>query len=149
MHPEERLSAPIVWNTPYANNWPRDRGIYDRIAEKIMLGIKREDGSVLVPPTEYDPVTSKALTEMVEVGQTGEVTTWTWVQDPRDQSPWDTPHALAMILLDGSDTPFLHAVLVENSDLMKTGMRVSIKWKTKQKDIFKTLKVLSREGNNA
>ena len=66
---------------------------------------------------------------MVEVGQTGEVTTWTWVQDPRSQSPWDTPHALAMILLDGSDTPFLHAVLVEKSELMETGMRVSIKWK--------------------
>ena len=79
--------------------------------------------------TEYDPVTSKALTEMVEVGQTGEVTTWTWVQDPRDQSPWDSPHALAMILLDGADTPFLHAVLVEDAAHMKTGMRVSIKWK--------------------
>ena len=34
-----------------------------------------------------------------------------------------------MILLDGSDTPFLHAVLVEDADHMKTGMRVSIKWK--------------------
>tara|TARA_Y100000768_G_scaffold197301_1_gene148249 strand:+ start:190 stop:561 length:372 start_codon:yes stop_codon:yes gene_type:complete len=99
------------------------------LREKIVLGIKRGDGTVLVPPTEYDPVTSEALTEMVEVGQTGTVTTWTWVQDPRDQSPWNKPHALAMILLDDSDTPFLHAVLAESSDLMESGMRVSIKWK--------------------
>ncbi len=99
------------------------------LREKIVLGIKRGDGTVLVPPTEYDPVTSEALTEMVEVGQTGTVTTWTWVQDPRDQSPWDSSHALAMILLDGSDTPFLHAVLVKGADLMESGMRVSIKWK--------------------
>ena len=131
MHPEERLSAPIVLEYPFTRTTGPVIGAFmTGLREKIMLGIKREDGSVLVPPTEYDPVTSKALTEMVEVGQTGEVTTWTWVQDPRSQSPWDTPHALAMILLDGSDTPFLHAVLVENSDLMKTGMRVSIKWKS-------------------
>ena len=94
-----------------------------------MLGIKRKDGTILVPPTEYDPETSESLTEMVEVGQGGKVTTWTWVNEPRDQSPWDKPHALAMILLDGADTPILHAVLVNNPEMMQTGMRVSIKWK--------------------
>jgi len=130
VNPEERLSAPIVLEYPFTRTTGPVIGAFmTGLREKIILGIKRDDGTVLVPPTEYDPVTSKALSEMVEVGQTGEVTTWTWVQDPRDQSPWDSPHALAMILLDGSDTPFLHAVLVEDADHMKTGMRVSIKWK--------------------
>jgi hypothetical protein len=99
------------------------------LRERIVLGIKRQDGSVLVPPTEYDPETSQPLTEMVEVGQTGEVVTWTWVQEPRDQSPWDSPHALAMIKLDGADTPLLHAVLVDDPTLLNTGDRVRIKWR--------------------
>ncbi len=130
MNPEERLSAPIVLEYPFTRTTGPVIGAFmTGLREKIVLGIKRGDGTVLVPPTEYDPVTSEALTEMVEVGQTGVVTTWTWVQDPRDQSPWNKPHALAMILLDDSDTPFLHAVLAESSDLMETGMRVRIKWK--------------------
>ena len=33
------------------------------------------------------------------------------------------------ILLDGADTLILHAVLVNNPEMMQTGMRVSIKWK--------------------
>tara|TARA_B100001250_G_scaffold228422_1_gene196098 strand:- start:246 stop:701 length:456 start_codon:yes stop_codon:yes gene_type:complete len=130
LNPEERLSAPIVLEYPFTRTTGPVIGAFmTGLREKIVLGIKRGDGTVLVPPTEYDPVTSEALTEMVEVGQTGVVTTWTWVQDPRDQSPWNKPHALAMILLDDSDTPFLHAVLAESSDLMETGMRVRIKWK--------------------
>ena len=121
MNLEERLSAPIVLEYPFTRTTGPVIGAFmTGLREKIMLGIKRDDGTVLLPPTEYDPVTSKALTEMVEVGQTGEVTTWTWVQDPRDQSPWDSPHALAMILLDGADTPFLHAVLVEDAAASST-----------------------------
>ena len=81
MNPEERLSAPIVLEYPFTRTTGPVIGAFmTGLREKIMLGIKREDGTVLVPQTEYDPVTSKALTEMVEVGQTGEVTTWTWVQ---------------------------------------------------------------------
>ena len=39
------------------------------LREKIICGIKRPDGSVLVPPVEYDPATSEPLTEMVEGGE--------------------------------------------------------------------------------
>ena len=94
-----------------------------------MLGIKRQDGTVLVPPTEYDPETSETLTEMVEVAQQGEVITWTWVQEPRPQSPWDSPHALAMIKLEGADTPLFHAVLAEGPEALEVGMKVRIKWR--------------------
>ena len=111
MHPEERLSAPIVLEYPFTRTTGPVIGAFmTGLREKIMLGIKREDGSVLVPPTEYDPVTSKALTEMVEVGQTGEVTTWTWVQDPRAQSPWDTPHALATVSYTHLTLPTIYSV---------------------------------------
>ena len=69
------------------------------------------------------------LTEMVEVSQSGVVETWTWIDPPRPQSPWDAPHALTLIRLDGSDTSMLHAVLAGSPSEMRTGMRVSAKWK--------------------
>ena len=130
MESNERLSAPLVLEYPFTRTTGPVIGAFlTGLREKIVLGIKRKDGTVLVPPTEYDPETSEALTDMVEVAQTGEVVTWTWVQEPRDQSPWDKPHALAMIKLDQADTPLLHAVLVDNPESLKTGTRVRIKWR--------------------
>jgi len=127
---DKRLSAPLVLEYPFTRTTGPVIGAFlTGLRERIVLGIKRKDGSVLVPPTEYDPATSEALTEMVEVEQTGEVITWTWVQEPRDQSPWDRPHALAMIKLDGADTPLLHAVLVDSPETLNTGTRVRIKWR--------------------
>ena len=82
----------------------------------------------MVPPLEYDPVSSEPLTEMVEVSQSGVVETWTWVDPPRPQSPWNVPHALALIRLDGADTSMLHAVLVDSPSDMSTAMRVTAIW---------------------
>ncbi len=130
MESNERLSAPLVLEYPFTRTTGPVIGAFlTGLREKIVLGIKRKDGSVLVPPTEYDPQTSEALTDMVEVAQTGEVVTWTWVEEPRDQSPWDKPHALAMIKLDQADTPLLHAVLVDSPESLNTGTRVRIKWR--------------------
>ena len=48
------------------------------------------------------------LTEMVEVGTEGTVTSWSWVANVREGQPLQTPHALALIQLDGADTSMLH-----------------------------------------
>ena len=99
------------------------------LREGVVIGIKGSDGRVLMPPMEYDPVTSESLNEMVEVGQAGEVTTWTWTEGHRYQPLEDRGFAWALIKLDGSDTPMLHAVDVASSDQMSTGMRVKIRWR--------------------
>jgi uncharacterized OB-fold protein len=80
---------------------------------------------VHVPPPEYDPVTSEPLTELVEVAQTGTVTTWCWQPEPLAGQPLERPFAWAFVLLDGADTPMLHAV--DASDV-HTGMRVRVRW---------------------
>ncbi len=97
-----------------------------------MVGIRRVDGTVMVPPVEYDPVTSESLTEVVEVSSTGTIVSWTWVDPPRPGSPWDTPHGLALVLLDGADTPLLHGVLVDSADELATGLRVEAVWRDKR-----------------
>ncbi len=150
MESNERLSAPLVLEYPFTRTTGPVIGAFlTGLREKIVLGIKRKDGTVLVPPTEYDPETSEALTDMVEVAQTGEVVTWTWVQEPRDQSPWDKPHALAMIKLDQADTPLLHAVLVDSPESLNTGTRVRIKWREETEGHIKDIEgFLPIEGDD-
>ena len=65
---------------------------------------------------------------MIEVGPGGAVTTWTWMAEPLPNQPFQKPFAYALVLLDGADTAFLHAVEVAGPDQMSTGMRVTAKW---------------------
>lgn len=91
-------------------------------------GVKTKSGKVLVPPVEYDPETSEPVTDFVPVKDTGVVTTWTWVPEPRAAHPLDKPFAWALIKLDGADTAMVHAVDAGSAEKMKTGMRVRVRW---------------------
>ena len=101
---------------------------FDGLREGRIEGIRRANGGVLVPPAEYDPETSDLLTEFVEVGQSGTVTTWAWQPEPRPTNPVKHPFAWALVRLDGAETALLHAVDVQSIDEMTTGMRVRVKW---------------------
>ena len=130
---EAPLRADLVLEYPFTRTTGPVVGAFlTGLREGILTGIRRPDGTVMVPPAEYDPVTSEPLTEVVEVGPAGEVVSWTWVDPPRPESPWDAPHGLALILLDGADTPMLHGVLVESADDMASGMRVEAVWRSER-----------------
>jgi len=99
------------------------------LREGFIVGIKGADGKVIVPPVEYDPQTSEALTEMVEVGDAGEVVSWAWVTDPQPDQPLGRPFAWALIKLDGADVPMVHAVDTGGDPTKVTaGTRVKAKW---------------------
>ncbi len=98
------------------------------LREGVVLGIKRSDGTVLVPPVEYDPDTAEELTELVEVAETGTVATWAWEPNPDERQPLDGPFAWALVTLDGADTPMLHVVDAGSPDAIETGSRVRIRW---------------------
>jgi uncharacterized OB-fold protein len=106
------------------------------VLSQFMTGLRQHqvtggvlsDGTVVVPPPEYDPVTHKAVTEIVAVGDEGVVRTWSWVSEPVQDQPLDKPFAFALVLLDGADTPLLHAVDVDSPSDMETGMRVRVRW---------------------
>ncbi|HEY3683028.1 MAG TPA: OB-fold domain-containing protein [Streptosporangiaceae bacterium] len=97
------------------------------------VGVRTDDGRVIVPPTEYDPETSAALgaadTDFVEVGPAGRVETWAWVANPRAKHPLDRPFAWALIRLDGASTALLHAVDTGDPARMRTGLRVRPEWR--------------------
>ena len=126
----EVLRAPLVLEYPFTRSTGPVIGAFlTGLKAGVICGIRRSDGSVLCPPLEYDPATAEPLTEMVEVGQSGEVLTWAWNGDPRAQQPFERPFALALIRLDGADTPMLHGVLVDSAQHMSTGMRVRAVWR--------------------
>jgi uncharacterized OB-fold protein len=98
------------------------------LRDKQIRGVRGVDGRVIVPPVEYDPVTSDDLTELVDVADTGKVTTWAWNDRPRAGQPLDRPFAWALVQLDGADTGLLAAVDVADASAMSTGMRVKARW---------------------
>ena len=98
------------------------------LRDRKIFGSIGDDGTVFVPPMEYDPSTASELASFVEVASSGEVTSWCWVKEPRDSHPFDRPFAWALIKLDGADVPMVHAVDVAAEDAMCTGMRVKVRW---------------------
>ncbi len=128
--PEAVLKAPLVLEYPFTRTTGPVVGAFlTGLRERVVLGVRRSDGTVMCPPLEYDPADASPLDELVELAPTGEVVTWTWNGDPRDQQPFDQPFAWAMLRLDGADTTMLHAVLVDGPEQMSTGMRVAIQWR--------------------
>jgi uncharacterized OB-fold protein len=98
------------------------------LRDKRIVGVRGSDGRIIVPPVEYDPVTSDDLTELVDVADTGVVTTWSWNDRPLAGQPLDSAFAWALIKLDGADTGLLAAVDAGSPDAMSTGMRVRARW---------------------
>lgn len=98
-----------------------------------IVGIKGSGGQVICPPTEYDPITSEALSEFVDVADTGVVKTFCWIKEPLEKHPLDKPFAFALVQLDGADTPMLHALDAGSENAVATGMRVKVRWADERK----------------
>ena len=129
MSDAEVLSAPLVLEYPFRRTVGRVQSAFlTGLREQLVLGIRTRDGRVLCPPVEYDPVTSDELDELVELGTSGTVTTWSWEPAPRTGQPLDRPFAWALVRMDGADTGLLHAVDAGTPEAMATGMRVRIRW---------------------
>lgn len=94
-----------------------------------IVGSKSSDGTVSVPPVEFDPRTGAQTTEIVDVAAVGTVSTWSWQAEPVVGQPLDRPFAWALITLDGADTALLHAVAADSADDLTTGLRVHAVWK--------------------
>ncbi|GIM85521.1 Zn-ribbon domain-containing OB-fold protein [Salinispora arenicola] len=130
--PASPLAAPLDISFDYTRSLGPVLGQFmTGLRDRRVLGARTSDGRVHVPPLEYDPATHAPVTELVPVQPTGTVTSWTWTEKPLDGQPLDRPFGWALIRLDGSDTPLLHAVDA-GRESMRTGMRVRIRWATRR-----------------
>ena len=122
----EALHASHILEYPYARSvGPVIGAFLTGLRDGKLYGVRGAGGSVIVPPTEYDPTTGEDTGELVEVGPGGVVETWSWVSHPLRKHPLDRPFAWALIRLDGADTALLHAVDAGSSDRIATGDRVT------------------------
>lgn len=125
----EALNAPHEITYTYTRSTgPMVGAFLGGLRDQKIFGVRGADGRILVPPCDYDPVTSADLTELVEVAATGVVTTWSWNEVPTEGQPLDHPFGWALVRLDGADTAMLAAVDAGEQSTMRTGMRVQARW---------------------
>ena len=139
------LSAPYVLEYTYRRSvGPVVGRFLAGLAEGKILGGRTTSGKIVVPPTEYDPETSDPVTDLVEVGTSGVVQSWSWAA-PRAHQPLDRPFAWALIKLDGADTAMLHAVDADEAS-MRTGMRVGARWRDRREGMITDIECFAPEA---
>src|SRR5262249_61895378 len=92
-------------------------------------GRRASDGGGLAPPGEWPPAAAGRPEEWVRVGPCAAAVSWAWLTEPLPKQPLQRPFAWALIRLDGADTAMLHAVDAADSSAMRTGMRVTVRWR--------------------
>lgn len=142
-----RYSAPHVLEYAYQRSLGPVLGrFFTGLRERVLLGARASDGRVWVPPAEYDPRSGEALSELVEVGPGGVVTSWAWVAEPSPRHPLAQPFAWALIRPDGADTALLHAVDAGAESAMATGMRVRPRWAAESQGGIRDIECFEPEG---
>ena len=130
LHAEHRLEY------PYSRSpGPVIGAFLTGLRDGKLLGVRGAGGSVIVPPTEYDPTTGEDTGELVEVGPGGVVETWAWVGEPLRKHPLQTPFAWALIRLDGADTALLHVVDSGAPAALAAGDRVTVRFRPESERI--------------
>jgi uncharacterized OB-fold protein len=143
------LSAPLVIEYPFSRTTGPVIGAFlTGLRERVLVGIRGSDGRVHVPPVESDPVTAESLTELVEVGPGATVVSWAWVPEPMPKHPLDHPFAFALVQPDGADTAMLHAVDAGSPEAMRTGMRVTPRWRAEREGHILDLECFVPEDGN-
>jgi uncharacterized OB-fold protein len=85
-------------------------------------------GKVYVPPRKNCGDCFRDIEEWVELGNEGEVASFSIVRFPFKLHPAKTPFAYALIKLDGADVSLLH-IVTGKLDALKRGSRVRAKFR--------------------
>lgn len=145
----ELLRAHHVVEYPYHRSVGKVLGgFFEALREGRIEGVRADGGSVLVPPAEYDPQTGNATGQVVAVSDTGTVTTWCWVSEPRPHHLLDRPFAFALVKLDGADTSMCHYVDAGSIEAMSTGMRVKALWRAERLGHITDIEAFVPEGDH-
>lgn len=127
--PEDWLKADFELGYTYTRSpGPLIGRFLAALKQQRLFGRRLADGTVLFPPTEYDPRNSEASGDWVEVEPLGTLCHWTWVAQPRSHHPRQQPFAFGLVRLDGADTPFLHVIDADSPARLQRGQRLRLVW---------------------
>jgi uncharacterized OB-fold protein len=132
------LTEPLVVTTklefPYSRTLGPVLGAFAAgLRDGRLLASRTAEGRIQLPPLEYDPLTGMSVeVDLVEVGPSGTVTSWTWVSNPTERQPYDRAFAFALIKVDGTDTSLVHVLTAVSPDEISTGMRVRPRWRAER-----------------
>jgi uncharacterized protein len=97
---------------------------------RFVGGKCRATGKVYVPPRGATPESGLPTEdELVELPDTGVLTSFTIVRIPFEGQKLTPPYVFGAIVLDGADLPIYHLVSGVPYDEIRMGMRVKAKWK--------------------
>ena len=86
-------------------------------------------GKVYIPARGTCPVDGVPMTDVIELPQTGTVTTFCIVNVPYPGQQVKPPYVAAAVLLDGADISFQQLILGCDPDQVRMGMRVRAVWR--------------------
>ena len=87
-----------------------------------------ESNRVYCPPREGSPTHACDMGEYVDISEHGTLTTFCVVNIEFEGQVMKVPYVYGAVLLDGSDTPFLHLINCP-ADEAHMGMRLKASWK--------------------
>jgi uncharacterized OB-fold protein len=126
--PVTTLATPIRVEYEYTAGLSQSRFLKG-IAEGKFLGQRCPAcGKVYVPPRGSCPTDGVALTDEVQLGNTGVVTTYCVVNVPFQGQSIEIPYICAQILLDGANIAFMGLIQEIPTDQIRMGMRVEAVW---------------------
>jgi uncharacterized OB-fold protein len=124
--------TPVSLDYQYAAS-PEESAFYRGLLEGKIVGQRcPKCRKVYVPPRSACPVDGVAPDELVELADTGTLTTFCIVNVPFLGQKITPPYVSAYVLLDGADIAVLHLILGIPADEVRMGMRVKAVWKPRE-----------------
>jgi hypothetical protein len=112
----------------------------NNLAQKKLVGTSCPScEKTYIPPRGSCPTCNVSMGGLVELSDTGTITTFCIINIPFAAMPFPPPYAAVAILLDGADLPFFHLVREIETKDVRMGMRVKAQW-VDDADLGPTLK---------
>ncbi|WP_167042381.1 OB-fold nucleic acid binding domain-containing protein [Salinibacterium sp. ZJ454] len=113
----EAMAAQI--SMPYTLTPGRATGIFlAELANRRLIGSRYPDNSIIVPAQDFSGSTGEEATGFVEVAPSGVLRGFTTTE----------LGTIGLVLINGSDVPMVHRILVDDPGSLTVGDRVEIVW---------------------
>lgn len=132
----QAMSAQI--SVPYTLTPGKATGIFlAELGKRRLIGSRHPDGTVLVPAQDFSGATGEEAVDFVEVAPVGTLQAFTTTADG----------TIGIVLIDGTDGPFVHRVVTDDPASLEVGARVEAAWDPEPNGGFLDLQGFSPVGD--